>query len=220
MKVLLMKSGCRIPWLVPALMATSVISVWAGGSAIERSGNIFLVKPGQNPIQITSSGIDSDPDLSTDGSKVIFVRKLSEGKNEIWISDTELPGRALRPLVRTPLVIEGRTFNSVFQPRFSPDGKTAFFMVGYAATTNAILSVRIDKPEPKWVAVAITFQVVPVGKYAGDLGRNAARRTARGRIWSGVILCTRWSTATISSSGGIIRSGNCSTGAANWACGG
>jgi hypothetical protein len=53
--------------------------------ALERDGNIFIRHSDGLPVQITSAGIDSQPDLAADGTKVVFVRRTGGKREEIWI---------------------------------------------------------------------------------------------------------------------------------------
>ncbi len=49
--------------------------------AIERGGNIFVVTANDTVVQVTSSGSDSEPDLSSD-EMVAFIRTISDTANE------------------------------------------------------------------------------------------------------------------------------------------
>jgi hypothetical protein len=150
-------------------MALFAASALASSRAVERDGNIIVLGADGNEIQITSSGADSDPDLAHDGTKVVFLRKFGAATYEIWISNVARGSANPHPLVKTPLGINGLQFNQVFSPRFSPDGATVFFLVPYAATTQAILKVAVAKPEPLFIAAALNFEIVPAGQYRGDL---------------------------------------------------
>lgn len=138
------------------------------GRAVDQDGNILVVRPDGSRIQITSSSVDSQPDLAPDGMKVVFVRRTSASVSEIWIASVETRSSA-RVLVKPPVEINGRKFAEVFTPKFSPDGATIYFLIAYAGTTQAILKVSVTKPEPQFITAALNFQVVATGPYRGDL---------------------------------------------------
>jgi len=136
--------------------------------AVDQNGNIFVVRSDGSLLQITSSAVDSQPDLAPDGTKVVFVRKANASASEFWIASVETGVSALA-LVKSPLEMNGRKFKQVFTPKFSPDGAAVYFLIPYAATTQAILKVSIAKPEPQFIVSALNFRVVPAGQYRGDL---------------------------------------------------
>jgi len=136
--------------------------------AVALDGSIFVLSADGSRLQVTSSLTDSQPDLALDGTKVVFVRKTDIG-SEIWIAGVGSGASPARPLLKPPLRIMGRTFSQFFNPKFSPDGETVFFLIPFAATTQAILRILISNPEPKLVAAALNFVVVLGGQYRGDL---------------------------------------------------
>jgi hypothetical protein len=160
----------RMTWLLAFLASIMSWSVpaYGGSRAVDQDGNIFVVRSDGSRLQITSSGVDSQPDLASDGTKVVFVRKANTDASEIWIASVETRASA-RVLVKSPLEINGRKFYQVFTPKFSADGASVYFLIPYAATTQAIVKVHITRPEPQFIAAALNFQVVPAGQYRGDL---------------------------------------------------
>jgi Tol biopolymer transport system component len=66
---------------------------------------------------LASSGLDSSPQYSPDGSQVAF-RSNRTGPNEIWIAEKD--GRAVRKLTNFGGPVTG-------SPRWSPDGKWITF---------------------------------------------------------------------------------------------
>ena len=70
-----------------------------GPQLIMRDGNVFYIAQDGRSIQITSEGIDSDPSLSADGRKIVFVRRtpgyvIDTGlgdveDNELWIASAD-----------------------------------------------------------------------------------------------------------------------------------
>jgi Tol biopolymer transport system component len=152
-------------------VASSVSAPMVGRSqALARDGNISVMRSDGSRLQVTSSGEDSEPDLSADGSKVVFVRSIGANRSEIWVAPVTGSAQA-RVIVSSPVQAGGRQFGILLAPMFSPDSKVIYFLVPFAATTQAILSVPLaDSPvKPRFVAAALTFRVVQGGEYRGDL---------------------------------------------------
>ena len=154
--------------LLGLLCLTLVCLAFAGARAIVRNGDVFVISANGQQLQVTSSGSDSQPDLSADGSKVVFVRKVGEGAGEIWLADVGSKAPP-RPLVKAPLVIKGAKFDDLYAPRFSPDGADVYFLIPYSATGEAIIKVNIARPYPQFLTGALGFTVVPAGKFKGYL---------------------------------------------------
>lgn len=165
----------RLGWRRKAWIGVIAVLIAIGGQgfansfAVAVSGNIFVVQSDGERVRVTSSGSDSDPDLSPDGRKVVFVRRFSDERSEIWIASVVAAAASPHPLPNWPLRINGRVFAYASSPRFSPDGGTVFFLVPFGATTQAIVKVALANPDPQFVAAALSFKVVVAGQYKGDL---------------------------------------------------
>jgi hypothetical protein len=154
---------------VLSVVSLVVASATAASRSIVEQGNIFVVGDDGARTQITSGGTDSQPDLAFDGSRVVFVRKINQGEDTLYLADVHEP-QTSRPLLKSPITINGREFYEIFTPRFSPDGATVYFLlIRFTAATNAIVKVPIDKPAPKFVTTALSFQIVTRGRYRGDI---------------------------------------------------
>ena len=151
----------------------------------ELKGNIYLTNQAGKAEQLTSSGNDSAPVISADETKVLFIRNrptgaelhvisLTGSKNEsiVWrdIDDPRDPG-------------DGGSINSgtrsIIDPQFSPDGEEIFF---YSQPWNLGLIRKVDLVGGTSIVIAHsvipigeravgerTFEVVPSGKFKGDL---------------------------------------------------
>ena len=127
--------------------------------------------------QITSAGTDSQPDLALDGTKVVFVRKINQVEDEVYLADVREPHNP-RSLLKSPVTINGRRFNGIFLPKFSPDGASVYFVISpFSEETNAIVRVSINRPAPRFVATALSFRFVTKGRYRGDLVANVRKPT-------------------------------------------
>jgi len=140
-----------------SFVSLSVISAAAASRSIEEGGNIFVISDDGTRTQITSGGTDSQPDLAFDGSKVVFVRKINQAEGQLYLANVREPF-AQRPLLRSPVTINGREFHEVFTPKFSPDGATVYFLiVRFTEATNAIVKVSFNRPMPQFVNIGGQF---------------------------------------------------------------
>lgn len=158
-----MRTGVFLVVLAPLL-----VSAYGAQRAVADNGDVLVVEPNGTRVRVTSSGVDSEPSLSLDEKSVVFVRKLDDGKSQICIASVKAGDHA-RVLVQPPLEVNGRRFNQLFSPKFSPDDTMVYFLIPFAATTQAIMKVALADPAPQFVASAISFEVVPHGQYRGDL---------------------------------------------------
>jgi Tol biopolymer transport system component len=151
-----------------AFVGLSVLPAPAASRSIEERGNIFVTGDDGTRTQITSGGTDSQPDLAFDGTKVVFVRKFNQAEDKLYLADVHGPPTP-RPLLKSPVTINGREFYELFTPKFSPDGASVYFLIRFTETTNAIAKVSVNSPAPQFVTTAISFQVVTLGRYRGDI---------------------------------------------------
>jgi hypothetical protein len=150
-----------------AFAGSWALTVCASQARVDQ-GNVFAAGPDRREVQITSSGADSQPDLARDGTKVVFVRARAAGTSEVWIADATPRGTA-NSLIVAPVRINGRRFDQVFTPRFSPDGRVVYFLIAYGGSTQALIRALVADPQPEFVAAVLNFQVVPDGPYQGDI---------------------------------------------------
>src|SRR5947207_2662986 len=110
--------------LVLALLGVMSAPMFAQ-SVSAKEGNIYFRSVSGRTLQITSSGLDSDPSLSADKRLVVFVRRTpalridtgigETDENELWVGDTSgkpeprrvLVGHAGRFKVDQNLVLAG-----------------------------------------------------------------------------------------------------------------
>lgn len=151
-----------VPMWTPWTTGASAVRV------LDRDGNLFAMRSDGTELQLTSDGIDSQPNLAPDGTKVVFVRKTGQSTSEVWFGDTEARDR-VRRLVKTPLDLNGRGFDQVYTPKFSPDSTAVYFLIPYAGTTQAIIRVSLFRTELEFICAALNFEVVLGGQYRGDL---------------------------------------------------
>ncbi len=159
-----------------------------------KQGNIFLKNAAGKVVQLTTSGKDRSPTRSPDRRNVAFIRKsakeayLSFGRapeyqgddllaDQIWLVDTKtgkekmlvedrppgVKGNVTRELERTIAAIEDDSLC------FSPDGAELYFISSAWVTSGALHVVNLRTSRTRFITAALSVEVVPSGKYAGNL---------------------------------------------------
>lgn len=148
-----------------------------------KNGNIFVTTEKGQVQEITSTGLDSEPALSDDGTLVAFVREIEvpkpvlygepEEKSEIWLASCSDDWRG-RLIVKGPLAGKAAPQASGLvnfrRPQFSPDKSRIYFLEPeYSATTDGLFYVSRSGGTVHFLATALQYWVVPKGRWAGDL---------------------------------------------------
>ena len=149
----------------------------AAQSVAEENGAIVYTPPSGSPRRLAEGPGDCDPALSPDGRWVVFVRREGSGCDSG--AETGAPrlysigvdGDGLR------LLLTGTTGDAepeaslagLASPRFSPDGRTVYFLTRAWATSGAVHALEVETGEHRFVAPANSLGVVPSGEYAGHL---------------------------------------------------
>ncbi|MGD1095258.1 MAG: hypothetical protein ABSB35_25110 [Bryobacteraceae bacterium] len=162
----------------------------------EKEGNIYFTGKDGHTVQITSSALDSDPNLSLDQRLVVFVRRtpsltidtgLGEAdKNELWVAETSGKEGAHRVLVGhaggfksdESLVLAG--FSS---PQFSPDAKRIYFEAQTWATQASFRMVDVGSGRVSFLYAGLGLEVLQTGQYAGYLIALKNIPSVMGRIF-------------------------------------
>ncbi|MBZ5590032.1 MAG: hypothetical protein LAO05_15870 [Acidobacteriia bacterium] len=168
--------------LVPLLCLVGNLFAYAVRAQLLTSeqGNIWITasSPGSR-VQLTRTGRDRDPSLSSDHSLVVFVRG-TPGKNvdgpvgeaeatELWLVHAD--GREPRLLVSggTHEGSNGVPVADFRSPQFSPDGAQVYFLSIAAVVSGAVYTVDLKGQRLREVCAANSLRVVRQGTYAGDL---------------------------------------------------
>lgn len=162
-----------------------------------KNGNIFVTTEEGQMHQISSTGLDSEPALSEDGTLLAFVREIKvpkpvlygepEEKSEIWLASCFDDWHA-RLILKSPVsdkaVSQPRGLVNFRTPQFSPDkGRIYFLVPGYSATTDGLFYVIRSNGTVHFLATALEYWVVSKGQWAGDLVLHQNPLTyAAGRI--------------------------------------
>ena len=166
--------------LAPAPAATQTVG-------IER-GNVVLARPGAARLRLTTGGRDRDPVLSPGGRRVAFVRRDTT-VSELWIVD--VGGGPARRLVAARPNDEPRANLTRFaSPRFSPDGRTIYFLTEAWVTSGAVHAVDVATGRVRYVCPGNSLRVVPRGEYAGHLMVEQHRYFVGGGSYDWVWLVT------------------------------
>jgi len=153
-----------------------------GPSVTVKEGNIFFVGRDGRSVQLTAEGLDSDPSLSHDNLKVVFVRRtpgfaIDTGlgdveENELWIAPSDgrqKPQKILRGHPggsdwRKDLVVAGfRT------PRFSADSRRIYFVATTWATSPAVHVLDIASGMTHFLESGHSVEPIYSGPYRGYL---------------------------------------------------
>ncbi len=156
-------------------------TVAVGQTVSIKDGKVFYTPKDASAIQITSSGLDSDPSLSLNTKLVVFVRRTPEAKiatgaglldtNELWVADTKVGGDTHRILVghheapdSDKLSLAG--FSS---PKFSTDARRVYFLAQIAATSEHLFVLDSRSQQVRFICRALEVEVIHSGEYAGFL---------------------------------------------------
>jgi hypothetical protein len=145
------------------------------GTVASRGGNIVYTDQRGHAYVLTSSGKDTEPELSLDKSCIVFLRKTGEELNEIWMVNTD--GSEQRLLYRGPVPTR-RTPHSLAarSPRISRDKRHVYFLVDTSATSGSLWRLDIlAKKVTMLVPGALEFELIHSGRYRDHL---IARRRA------------------------------------------
>jgi hypothetical protein len=161
-----------------ALLIATPIAV-LGQTVSIRDGNVFFKPKAGSTIQITSSGLDSDPSLSVNERLVVFVRRtpsfkiwtaLEEtDKNEIWVASVSTEPEPRRILVGHAAVNGGPDLAGFSSPQFSLDAKRIYFVAELAATGNSVRALDLATGKVEFLYRGESVEVVKSGPYAGYL---------------------------------------------------
>ncbi|PCE27994.1 hypothetical protein BWP39_05680 [Paraburkholderia acidicola] len=153
---------------------------YAASVKVDR-GNIIMIDDAGSARPLTAGGLDSDPVLSPDHLSIVFVRRTphrmvntasgAESADEAWVM--HIDGTAQRRLVEGAGAEDPkRTLAAFSSPIFSPDGQTVYFMSVAWVTSSSIHSVELSSGKERFVTDGNSLEIVPAGKYRGDLVVN------------------------------------------------
>lgn len=104
--------------------------------------------------------------LSADGQWVAFVKHVPQ--SEIWLASMQ-DGSARKVLAERASDEPGRNLTGFAHPRFSPDGRTIFFLAEAAATSSDLHALDVDTSSERFVIDAVDVLIIPSGPHVGQL---------------------------------------------------
>ena len=166
--------GCVALCFLAGLFAQAGVA----GPLSVRNGNICILGSSGEVKELTSSGNDSQPDLSPDKRSVVFVRTLpgktiptgagDSAATELW--RVEASGKNATRLVapksadKTEQILAGFS-----KPQFSADGHSIFFIGDAWATDGAIHVFDTTTGKEHFVCPGSDLEVVKTGEYRNCL---------------------------------------------------
>jgi Tol biopolymer transport system component len=170
------------------LFLASLSSAFALDTMVQ-GGNIYLSQGNAPKVQLTASGKDRSPVLCADKQCIVFIRKSSQSidyaiddpdhapskdellADQIWIVD--LITKKERLLVKDKISDDDRSkqISHIFDDslKFSPDGKTLYFITDATVTSGAVHAVNIDGSNEHFIDSSNSIDVITKGQYKGDL---------------------------------------------------
>ena len=181
----------------------------AGQAVRAQSGDIYYTDATGSVRQLTSGGTDSDPALSFDGKKIVFIRRTSipadveeptdphPVRTEIWIADL-VSGERPQRVFRGPVVVDHSSYATFSEPRLTPDNRHVYFLINYAVVEFGLVRLDLESGQARMISGALGWYIVGSGKYAGDLVVQKRKTYAGGNSevllvdllrWTGTGLC-------------------------------
>jgi hypothetical protein len=149
------------------------------GSVFEKQGDIFLKLNDGKTIRLTNDGKNSQPNLSPNKSKVVFVKDPSGvplpanpamelQAKEIFVYD--LSSRKQKRIVAGRYSEKPEENLTGFKsPQFSIDSKSIYFMSAAWAVSGAVHMVNLETRKIKFICPGNSLEVILKGKYKGYL---------------------------------------------------
>ena len=174
----------------------SMPSVYAQeqASVTAHDGNIYYSRDGANAISLTSTGRDRAPVLSPDGKIIAFIRRSFTqadylvGSPEDWESPTPVADQIW--IIQTngqneKLFVKEKVLQDRLEERvahiadgslkFSPDGRSLYFISDAWVTSGAIHVVDMESASEKFLLAGNSIEVISRGERKGCLIVNQHR---------------------------------------------
>jgi hypothetical protein len=146
-----------------------------------KQGNVYYTDATGKTRQITSGGMDVDPNLSIDGKMIIFVRRtltparseeptdLHPNQSQIWIANID-GAKQPQMFFAGPLVVKGGSEYVTFAaPKLAPDNSQAFFGFPLAVDEGGLARLDLKAKDATMISSALNFYVIGSGNYKGDV---------------------------------------------------
>ena len=146
--------------------------------AADKKGNVWYTDRAGRRTRLTTDGKNSDPDLSPDKRRIVYVHKapgkeINTGAGDATPTDLcvmDIDGKNQETLVRSADAEDVKDVLADFSsPSWSPDGRTIYFASAAYATSGAVHAYDFNKKSVRFVMPGNGPLVVPSGEYKGDL---------------------------------------------------
>lgn len=176
-------------WLItyPTIASESPHYI-ASSPVFSKEGNVYYTVTPGHTIQITHSGKDSNPILSSDKKWIAFVRignqRIPEScgsntaktyGNQIWIYNTATRNEKLLVANNFQCNKPEKQIIDPSELTFSPDSKILYFLTSAWTTSGALHGVNIDGTRQHYIVPANSLEVITKGTYKGYLIVNQHR---------------------------------------------
>ena len=166
-------------YCVGTLVLPPIMSVTFAQTVTAVDGNIYYSpSSGTDRRQITTTGLDSQPGLSPDGSTVVFVRRTpgrtvqtaypDTEATELWTVRIDGSNARLRVRGKASKTIE-ETVAGIQIPEFSADGRGIYFLSAGWVTSSAVHVLNLNTGRVRFVCPGNSLEVVRKGQYRGHL---------------------------------------------------
>lgn len=163
------------------VMLAICVAVLAPGQSVEtKSGNIFFTSRRGDIRQLTFSGMDSDPRLSINENKVIFVRKTTIPAGFVEPTDMH-PTRTQICIVSSSgndnprviydgIIIIGKTrYTTFYEPALTVDERGVYLLIHYSVVEFGLVKLDLARGHARMISRALDWHFVISGNYAGCL---------------------------------------------------
>jgi dipeptidyl aminopeptidase/acylaminoacyl peptidase len=147
-------------------------------SVLAKDGNVIIKERSGQTKKLTTLGRDSQPGLSPDRRRIVFVRSTPGKTVQTSLNDTEATELWLVDSdgSHPELLLAGsqdkdpqKSLADFSSPQFSPDGRRIYFMSVGWVTSGAVHVVDIQSKRQSFVSPGNTLEVIQKGKYRGYL---------------------------------------------------
>ena len=169
---------CHARFLLPLLLSLACVLPAHAQTVRAEGGDIVFQPRSGAPRRLTTGGLDSEPSLSPDGRTVVFVRRTpgrlvpaasgDAEATELWTVGVDGAGGRMR--LRGRAADDPRaTLAGLQAPKFSPDGRTVYFLSAAWATSGAVHALDLATGAARYVAPGNSLEVIARGEYRGHL---------------------------------------------------
>lgn len=122
---------------------------------------------------LTSSGVNTEPNLSSNNRSVVFLREVAGRRGEIWTVQSDGSGAKelyARPVRWSGMLCPSSSFRS---PQWASDGRAVYFVTDCSPMTGALWRLDVStRTVAPIVPDAVNYGVIQTGRFKGYLIAN------------------------------------------------